>query len=152
MRTRTKKSRPPSVRHMPIWFTRSSTDIGTKWRFRIRSWCWVWRHRRRVDDSIPMYAELKGSQFLENLEYWHLSTGWKSYYSKAKGYLVNSVSLYDVILCAHGVEQNGKLTCKSKLFGSEMLRLLPCRLPVSTFRKRETGAESGTACIGTACL
>lgn len=22
--------------------------------------------------SIPMYAELKGSQFLENLEYWHL--------------------------------------------------------------------------------
>lgn len=39
---------------------------------------------------------------------------------------MNSVSLYDVILCAHGVEQNGKLTCKSKLFGSEMLRLLPC--------------------------
>ena len=76
--------------------------------------------------SIPMYAELKGSQFLENLEYWHLSTGWKSYYSKAKGYLVNSVSPYDVILCAHGVEQNGKLTCKSKLFGSEMLQLLPC--------------------------
>lgn len=76
--------------------------------------------------SIPMYAELKGSQFLENLEYWHLSTGWKSYYSKAKDYLVNSVSPYDVILCAHGVEQNGKLTCKSKLFGSEMLQLLPC--------------------------
>ena len=28
--------------------------------------------------SIPMYAELKGSQFLENLEYWHLSTGGKA--------------------------------------------------------------------------
>ena len=39
---------------------------------------------------------------------------------------MNSVSPYDVILCAHGVEQNGKLTCKSKLFGSEMLQLLPC--------------------------
>lgn len=76
--------------------------------------------------SIAMYTELDGSQFLKNLEKWHCDTAWKQYNGKQKCYLVDSFSPYDIIRCALGTEQDGKLTCKTELISHEMVRLFPC--------------------------
>lgn len=76
--------------------------------------------------SIAMYTELDGSVFLQNLEQWHCDAAWKQYHGKKKCNLVDSFSPYDIIRCAMGTEQDGKLKCKPEIIQQEMLRLFPC--------------------------
>ena len=95
--------------------------------------------------SIAIYDELRGSDFLHNLEKWHENSAWLRFW-KGKN-TVCSFSLLEVIRMAYGVKakddtndekQNSrqsernkktkeeKTPALSKLERSQMLRLLPC--------------------------
>ncbi len=76
--------------------------------------------------SIAMYSELARSEFLENINRWHLNTGIMRYGGKQP----NSFSLYEIVNCAFGteIEQGGKfvLDVSPKLLRETILRLIPC--------------------------
>ena len=76
--------------------------------------------------SIAIYDELRGSDFLDNLEKWHENSSWLRYDYKSEKDIIKSFSLYEIIQAAYGTEQGGKLECKSELERDQMLRLLPC--------------------------
>lgn len=76
--------------------------------------------------SISLYEELRGSDFLNNLEYWHTSSSWLRYDYARKISTIKSCSLYEIICAAYGREENGKLVCDSKVLQRNILRLLPC--------------------------
>ena len=74
--------------------------------------------------SIALYDELRGSDFLHNLEAWHENSAWLRFW-KGKN-TVCSFSIYEIIRAAYGLEQNEKLECKKELERDQVLRLLPC--------------------------
>lgn len=76
--------------------------------------------------SVSMYSEFESSQFYENIKNWHLNTAWPRFNSKLKKNTVNSFSLYGIIRCAFGTEQNGFITCKKEIERENILRLIPC--------------------------
>ena len=74
--------------------------------------------------SIAIYDELRGSDFLHNLEKWHENSAWLRFW-KGKN-TVCSFSIYEIIRAAYGFEQNERLDCKKELERAQVLRLLPC--------------------------
>lgn len=54
--------------------------------------------------SISLYTELNGSDFLNNIEKWHMDTAWYRY----RGKKVNSFSIYEIVNYAYGTEQKSK--------------------------------------------
>ena len=74
--------------------------------------------------SIAVYDELRGSDFLHNLETWHENSAWLRFW-KGKN-TVCSFSIYEIIRAAYGLEQNDRLECKKELERDQVLRLLPC--------------------------
>ncbi|MBR1657018.1 MAG: type I-C CRISPR-associated protein Cas8c/Csd1 [Synergistaceae bacterium] len=74
--------------------------------------------------SIAIYDELRGSEFLNNLEKWHANSAWLRFW-KGKN-TVCSFSIYEIIRAAYGLEQNERLECKKELEREQILRLLPC--------------------------
>lgn len=76
--------------------------------------------------SISLYDELHGSDFLDNLEYWHEYSSCLRYDYVKKTYTIKSCSLYEIVCAAYGCEQEGKLVCETKELQRNLLRLLPC--------------------------
>lgn len=78
--------------------------------------------------NISLYAELIGSDFLNNIEQWHADTAWCRYIGKKKQNVVNSFSLYEIIRCAFGTEQGDSIECDKdkKVMRDTLLRLIPC--------------------------
>lgn len=79
--------------------------------------------------SIAMYDELRGSDFLDNLEKWHENSAWPRFL-KGKN-TICSFRLSEIIQTAYGTEQEAKngrkyLNCNEKLERDQILRLLPC--------------------------
>ncbi|WP_303842074.1 type I-C CRISPR-associated protein Cas8c/Csd1 [Selenomonas ruminantium] len=76
--------------------------------------------------SISLYEELSASDFLNNLEYWHISSSWLRYDKVKKVNTIKSCSLYEIIHSAYGSEEKGILVCEPKALQRNILRLLPC--------------------------
>lgn len=100
--------------------------------------------------SITMYSELESSRFLENIKKWHSSISWWRYDDKIKGNSLNSFSVYEIVKCAYGTEQGGKLECKSEILRDTILRLIPCivegrKLPEDIMRNLFTKASNPLA-------
>lgn len=80
--------------------------------------------------NLSFYSELKGSEYLENIEKWHRQTAWCRYNAKKKASIPNSFSLYEIINCAYGTEieekKQLKLECDEKLRRNIALNLIPC--------------------------
>lgn len=76
--------------------------------------------------SVTLYDELYGSEFLKNLELWHVNSACLRLDKKKGKSVVKSCSLYEIIRASYGIEKNGKLECEDKLFSDSILRLLPC--------------------------
>ena len=78
--------------------------------------------------SIALYDELRGSDFLQNLEKWHENSAWNRF-RKGKN-TVCSFSVLEIIRAAYGVERgdekNKRLECDDRLERLQVLRLLPC--------------------------
>lgn len=67
--------------------------------------------------SIRFYTKMAGSQFLENVQYWHGTCFWRHFY---KGHLFVGVpALYDIAAAAYG-EKN------EKVLKDAIERLIPC--------------------------
>ncbi|MDO4556299.1 MAG: type I-C CRISPR-associated protein Cas8c/Csd1, partial [Lachnospiraceae bacterium] len=85
--------------------------------------------------SIVLYTELEGSEFLDNIEKWHLDTAWMRFNGKQRRTIINSFSLYELIECAFGTEEGNFIRAKSGVIKDYMCRLIPCvierrRIPV----------------------
>ena len=76
--------------------------------------------------SIALYEELKGSDFLQNVENWHADSAWMRFDGKQKRTVVKSFSLFEIIRAAYGSEQGTFLECDEKVTREQILRLLPC--------------------------
>lgn len=76
--------------------------------------------------SVSMYSELESSGFFNNILNWHMDMSWNRFSPKLKQYIFNSFSLYEIIDCAFGLEQGGKLTSKPETVRDNILRLIPC--------------------------
>ncbi|MEG2149361.1 MAG: type I-C CRISPR-associated protein Cas8c/Csd1 [Clostridiales bacterium] len=78
--------------------------------------------------SITLYRELNGSQFLENLQKWHLDMAWhlSKVFNKEKKYLVMAPSPKKIAQAIYGTEQNGIIKAKDDIINSTIDRLLPC--------------------------
>ena len=76
--------------------------------------------------SISLYEELRGSDFLNNLEYWYTYSSWLRYDYVKKIKIIKSCSLYEIIRAAYGDEEKGKIACEPKVLQRNILRLLPC--------------------------
>lgn len=76
--------------------------------------------------NLSFYSELKGSEYLENIEKWHRQTAWCRYNAKKKASIPNSFSLYEIINCAYGTEQGKKIECDKRLQREVVLSLIPC--------------------------
>lgn len=80
--------------------------------------------------NLSFYSELRGSEYLENIEKWHRQTAWCRYNAKKKASIPNSFSLYEIINCAYGTEieekKQMKLECDEKLRRNIALNLIPC--------------------------
>jgi CRISPR-associated protein Csd1 len=80
--------------------------------------------------SVTYYQQMKGSDFLDHLIYWHTSCCWKMTYKKSS--LSNNHPMApepeDIIRAAYGVERNGLLQVDDKLMEDSMKRLMPCMI------------------------
>ncbi len=80
--------------------------------------------------NVSYYSELANSVFSENVERWHEDISWRTYVKSARGYGVNSFSVYEIITRAFGTEQKEKqkyvLKCKPEVEKENILRLIPC--------------------------
>lgn len=76
--------------------------------------------------NLSFYSELRGSEYLDNIEKWHKQTAWCRYNSKKKATVPNSFSLYEIINCAYGTEQGKNIECDKKLQREVVLSLIPC--------------------------
>mgnify|MGYP002519013998 FL=1 len=69
--------------------------------------------------SITYYNELKGSDFLNRLAFWKEHCYWSS---GKFGY--QSPSIWEIVKCAFGTEQNGKLSVDDRVMREQAQRLL----------------------------
>lgn len=69
--------------------------------------------------SITYYNELKGSDFLNRLAFWKEHCYWSS---GKFGY--QSPSIWEIVKCAFGTEQNGKLSVDDRVMCEQAQRLL----------------------------
>lgn len=76
--------------------------------------------------SISMYSELKGSEFLDNIQRWHKDTAWNRFNRKLKKNFVNSFSLKELINYAFGTEQGQYVKAKDEIITEYICRLIPC--------------------------
>lgn len=76
--------------------------------------------------SIGIYSELQSSEFLENIEQWHMETAWYRYNGQKQCTEVNSFGLKEIVECAFGTEQDAYIKCKSELLTYHVCRLVPC--------------------------
>ena len=109
-------------------------DMGQTYALKVRSK--IAGYRQELDDrddivimgldsatpgrmAITYYRELKGSEFLDRLEDWHLSYAWFQYYSKDYQFL-GVPSPKDIAAAAYGRRIDAKLS------KSTVSRILPC--------------------------
>lgn len=79
--------------------------------------------------SVTYYNELQGSDFLDRLYYWDLTCCWHD-----NRWGTYSPSLYQIVNFAVGTQRDsGKVECDSKILGSQMQRLISCRLDKTLF-------------------
>ena len=71
--------------------------------------------------SITYYNELKGSDFLNRLAFWKEHCYWSS---GKFGY--QSPSIWEIVKCAFGTEQNGKLSVDDRVMREQAQRLFHC--------------------------
>lgn len=78
--------------------------------------------------AISFYRELKGSDFIKCIEYWHNTCCWEQQYydSSTKKIFVGAPSPTIIAMAIYGRRINNKLTVDDKLLKSTVERLLPC--------------------------
>lgn len=88
--------------------------------------------------SISLYTELNSSDYLSNIEKWHLHTAWNRY----NGKFISSFSVYEIVRYSFGTEikadkqkrrlENKKsdkeyvVACPEEIVNNAVLELLPC--------------------------
>ncbi len=78
--------------------------------------------------SVAYFQQMKGSDFLDNLIYWHTSCCWKMTYKKS-GILKNYTMApepEDIVRAAYGTERNGLLHVDDEWMEDVLERLIPC--------------------------
>ncbi|MBR4587166.1 MAG: type I-C CRISPR-associated protein Cas8c/Csd1 [Lachnospiraceae bacterium] len=76
--------------------------------------------------SVAFYEELVGSDFLKNIEKWHIDNAWVRYDFKLKGFTIKPIGLIQVIEAAYGNEKGNYLDCDDKILRDQIMRLMPC--------------------------
>jgi CRISPR-associated protein Csd1 len=78
--------------------------------------------------SITYFQQMLGSDFLNNLIYWHSSCCWRMSYKKGEIYWNKPMAPTpeDIVRAAYGVERNGFLQVKDSLMKDTLKRLTPC--------------------------
>lgn len=76
--------------------------------------------------SVSFYSELAESDFIKNVENWHINTSWYTYINKKVKYGISSFSIFEIIKTAFGTEKNGSIECKDEVIKENVLRLIPC--------------------------
>lgn len=78
--------------------------------------------------SITYFQQMRGSDFLNDLIYWHSSCCWCMSYQKEKEFWDKPMAPLpeDIVRAAYGVEQNGLLQVDDKLMADTLKRLIPC--------------------------
>lgn len=76
--------------------------------------------------AMVLYSELSASDFIHNVANWHDSIAWNRFNWKEKKNEWSSFSLYEIVRCAFGTEQEDKIKCKSELESDMICRLIPC--------------------------
>lgn len=76
--------------------------------------------------SMNMYAEMRVSDFYENVEKWHYDTAWIRFNGKQKRNELRSFSLYEIVDYAYGTEQGDFVKCKTEIKNGIILKLIPC--------------------------
>lgn len=78
--------------------------------------------------SVTYFQQMIGSDFLDNLIYWHTSCCWRMSYKKGDIYWNKPMAptSEDIIRAAYGVERNGFLEVDKKLMKEMLQRLTSC--------------------------
>ncbi|WP_077610084.1 type I-C CRISPR-associated protein Cas8c/Csd1 [Clostridium sp. Marseille-P2415] len=78
--------------------------------------------------SVTYYQQMRGSDFLNHLIYWHCSCCWIMSYKKAEAFWNKPMAPVpeDIVKAAYGVERNGLLQVDDKLMEDTLKRLMPC--------------------------
>lgn len=91
--------------------------------------------------NISMYSEFYKSDFLNNIENWHLSTAWTRYNAKKNVREISSLSICEIIKYAFGNDRStAYMDCDNKILRENILRIIPCvtqgkKIPESIFRQ-----------------
>ena len=91
--------------------------------------------------NISMYSEFYKSDFLKNIENWHLSTAWTRYNTKKNVREISSLSICEIIKYAFGNDRSTVyMDCDNKVLRENILRIIPCvtqgrKIPEDIFRQ-----------------
>lgn len=98
--------------------------------------------------SITYFQQMRGSDFLKNLIYWHSSCSWRMSYKKGKEYWNKPMAPMpdDIAKAAYGVERNGLLHVDNGLVEDTLKRLMPCMIEGKSIPKDIVKAAFENAC------